>query len=310
MKKTAATSLFYLALLPLLLVQHLQSTPELVDCIAATVGLGTEKLVITTSEVAKPALFAHLERVPLQAHIDHCLQLIEAKSVKFGAHSLEPSASMVNAKLELVKNMLGLGGLDDNATQRKLQEVGLTMNELKEQVQNYCTVSQLWGLTFSDRPVVPLSAIEAYHRAHPEEIPAQVHLLVAEIEAIELDRLLRQHREATSDNINYEALAKELDFFDLDTLPIEQLDAVNRKLIEGAKDGQLCLPTPSQTQLKSNEKMQVLRVVKTIPRHFKKLEERKAEIAKIIELDESQKRYQEYLQEMLCKSHVRQFLKS
>jgi hypothetical protein len=283
---------------------------EIVDSIVATVGLGAEKIVLTASEVKQPALFAKMQPVELQAHIDNRLQLIEAKNFKIGTHTLDPSSATVNAQLERIKAGLEIPGADDAKTEAKLQEMKLSLAELKEQIVNYYMVSQLWQFSFPDHATVPLSAIEEYYKNNPESIPAQAHLMVAEIEASALNALIKKHKGLLLGSIDKEALAKELSFFDLGMLNIDQLDETNKPLVVDAHDGDICLPTISNSQLEKNEKLQVLKVVKKVASRNKTLEERKVEIIQTIQLEESEKRYKNYLEELQKKAFVRIFATS
>jgi hypothetical protein len=284
----------------------LVKTEKPYDKIVATVGVGSEKIAITKRDLEKPSLMNNLEKTSLEQFINQAVLLIEAKKFKLGNFTITASPAEVEAKIEGLKNFLGASGTKGAEFAAILEEKGLTLEELKHQVYQHVMIGHLLSFVFPEKSIVPLSAIEQYHRKNPEFLPEQVRLMVAEVDSKELNKIKSESKDFFR-NLDPEKVEKRLEFIDLGMVDVEKLDDATRSIVKYSSPGHISVPEISQQELDNQVILRVFKIVEKVESRLKTLEERKAEISKVIEARENEKRYSEYVAELKEQTHIKVF---
>lgn len=282
-----------------------QDDADVIDRVVASIGCGSERKLITKSEVGSPDIFKNMEPSTLESLIEQKIIVLEAERFKIANFTISVSPAEIDSRLERAKGYFGAPGIANNKFEKLLLEKGTSIEALRDQVYNAGMISHLMNFMFPEKTAVSSDKIEQYYKENPVFEEEEVHLQAAEVTPEKLEQVRLECVSADGQARKHE-LEKLVDMCDLGFVKSSQLQAQTRKSIDSLKQsGQVFIPEALKDA--GDEKLTIFRLVERRPRREKTLEERKVEISQILQGSEKDRKYKAYLEELKSQTHVRVF---
>lgn len=279
---------------------------SVIDRVVASVGCGSERKLVTKSEIGKPDIFKNMEPSTLDSLIEQKVIVLEAERFKIANFTINISKAEIDSRIERAKAFFGVPGASSSKFEEVLVSNGTSMETLREQVYQAGMISHLMNFMFPDKTAVSSHKIEEYYKDHPEFEEEEVHLQAAEVEPEKLEQI-RIACVSSDGSVDGAELEKRVEVCDLGVVKVSQLQAKTRKIVESLKkSGQIFVPK-SDSSVDNGEKATIFKLVDRKPRREKSLEERKVEISQILQGAEKDRKYKAYLEELKGQTHVRVF---